>query len=100
MAVSGWTPSFSDCARCGPAARTVRSTWRRVGRCVPPAVRPDRPPRGPRPWCCWGAAVGEWELVDDADQRVQREGSSLVAAFVQWHLERQLRSLPLVEAAP
>jgi DNA repair protein RecO (recombination protein O) len=27
----------------------------------------------------------------------RREASGLVAALLQWHLERQLRSLPLVE---
>ena len=27
----------------------------------------------------------------------RREASGLVAAYLQWHLERQLKSLPLVE---
>ncbi|MER7081955.1 DNA repair protein RecO, partial [Saccharopolyspora kobensis] len=27
----------------------------------------------------------------------RREGSGLIAAHLQWHMERQLRSLPLVE---
>ena len=101
MAVSGWTPSFSDCARCG-ARGPHRSFHLASGGALCASCRPagSATPR-PEALVLLGALLsGEWELVDDADQRVQREGSSLVAAFVQWHLERQLRSLPLVEAAP
>jgi DNA repair protein RecO (recombination protein O) len=40
---------------------------------------------------------GDWALADASDQRHRREGSGLVAAYLQWHLERGLRSLPMVE---
>jgi len=43
--------------------------------------------------------AGDWEVADAADDRVQRETSGLIAAYLQWHLERGLRSLPLVERA-
>jgi DNA repair protein RecO (recombination protein O) len=41
--------------------------------------------------------TGDWATADASDQRHRREGSGLVAAYLQWHLERGLRSLPLVE---
>ena len=40
---------------------------------------------------------GDWTVADAADARTQREASGLVAAYLQWHLERGLRSLRLVE---
>ena len=40
---------------------------------------------------------GVWTVADAASASARREGSGLVAALLQWHLERQLRSLPLVE---
>ena len=41
--------------------------------------------------------TGDWVTADASDPRHRREGSGLVAAYLQWHLERGLRSLPLVE---
>ncbi|MGB7795622.1 MAG: DNA repair protein RecO C-terminal domain-containing protein, partial [Pseudonocardiaceae bacterium] len=40
---------------------------------------------------------GDWRIAEDAAPPVAREASGLIAAHLQWHLERQLRSLPLVE---
>ena len=55
-----------------------------------------------------GLALAAWggvrALQHEADnqrrahaERARREASGLVAAYLQWHLERQLKSLPLVE---
>jgi DNA repair protein RecO (recombination protein O) len=43
--------------------------------------------------------TGDWELVDAADPRHLRQSTGIVAAYTQWHLERGLRSLRLVERA-
>ena len=43
---------------------------------------------------------GDWTIADAATAATRRETSGLVAAHLQWHLERQLRSLPLVERRP
>jgi DNA repair protein RecO (recombination protein O) len=40
---------------------------------------------------------GDWETADACEPRHCREGSGLVAAYLQWHLERGLRSLRFVE---
>ena len=42
-------------------------------------------------------ATGTWDVAESAGPAARREGSGLIAALLQWHLERQLRSLPLVE---
>ena len=41
--------------------------------------------------------AGDWDTADHAAQRERTEASGLVAAFLQWHIERGLRSLPLVD---
>src|SRR5690606_2572943 len=40
---------------------------------------------------------GDWDTAEDTTHAVRRDASGLVAAHLQWHLERQLRSLPFVE---
>jgi DNA repair protein RecO (recombination protein O) len=40
---------------------------------------------------------GDWKLADASEPGVRRECSGLVAAHLQWHLERGLRSLPMVD---
>jgi DNA repair protein RecO (recombination protein O) len=44
-------------------------------------------------------AEGDWAIADASEPAVRREASGLVAAHLQWHLERALRSLPLVDRA-
>ena len=40
---------------------------------------------------------GDWEAAESAPQSARSHVSGLVAAHLQWHLERQLRTLPLIE---
>jgi DNA repair protein RecO (recombination protein O) len=44
-----------------------------------------------------GLLTGDWPAVDETGSGLRREASGLVAAYLQFHLERRLRSLPLVE---
>ena len=41
--------------------------------------------------------TGDWARADASQGINRRESSGLVAAMLQWHLERGLRSLPLVD---
>ena len=41
--------------------------------------------------------TGDWNIADTSEHAHRRECSGLVAAHLQWHLERGLRSLPLVD---
>jgi DNA repair protein RecO (recombination protein O) len=38
--------------------------------------------------------TGDWSVAEATEPRIRREASTLVAAFVAWHLDRGLRSLP------
>ena len=42
-------------------------------------------------------AGGDWTVAEDAENTSRREASGLVAALLQWHLERGLRSLVMVD---
>ena len=98
LAVAGWAPSFFDCARCG-APGPHRAFNPAAGGsvcdvCRPPgSASPD-----PATLDLLGALLsGDWATAEATDQRHRTEGSGLVAAFTQYHLERRLRSLHLVE---
>ena len=100
MAVSGYAPALSDCARCG-AAGPHRAFSVPAGGTVCPACRPaGSSSPGPATLALMNDLLhGEWDAAEDTDGRTRRDASGLVAAHLQWHLERGLRSLPLVERA-
>ncbi len=98
LSVAGWAPSFDDCARCG-AEGPHRAFALAAGGTVCPQCRPPGS-AAPHPdtLVLLGALLaGRWEVAEAIDQGRRREGAGLVAAYLQWHLERQVRSLRLVE---
>ena len=98
MSVSGYALALLDCARCG-ASGPHRAFSVPAGGTVCVACRPAGT-ASPNPLSLALMAdllSGEWDAAEGADSRTRREASGLVAAHVQWHLERGLRSLPLVE---
>jgi DNA repair protein RecO (recombination protein O) len=98
MTHAGWAPAISDCARCaapGPhRAFSVAGGGAVCGRCRPPgSVLP-----APETFTLLDALLhGDWRTADAATAPTRRDTSGLVAAHLQYHLERRLRSLPLVE---
>jgi DNA repair protein RecO (recombination protein O) len=40
---------------------------------------------------------GDWTAAEASEDEPRREATGLIAAHLQWHLERELRSLPLVD---
>lgn len=98
MAFAGWAPAVSECARCSvPGPHRAFSVP--AGGAVCPGCRPSgsTSPSGETLVLLDALMRGDWLSADAAAQPARREGSGLVAALLQWHLERQLRSLPLVE---
>jgi DNA repair protein RecO (recombination protein O) len=98
MSVAGWAPALRECAVCG-------SPGPHRGFSVPAggAVCPDcRPPGASHPApptieLMAALAEGDWAVADASAAMHQREASGFIAAHLQWHLERALRSLPLVD---
>jgi len=98
MAVAGWAASFTDCARCGEPgphrAFAVASGGSVCAQCRPPG---SAAPALATLDLLGALLTGDWALADASDPRHRREASGLVAAYLQWHLERGVRSLRLVE---
>lgn len=98
MAVAGWEPALTECARCAtpgphrafsvPAGGAVCPDCRPPGSVVPAAETFD---------LLHALLTGDWALADASTPSTRREASGLLAAHLQWHLERGLRSLRLVE---
>jgi DNA repair protein RecO (recombination protein O) len=42
---------------------------------------------------------GDWEAADASEGYCRAEAAGLVSAYTQWHLERRLRSLGVLEDA-
>jgi DNA repair protein RecO (recombination protein O) len=98
LSVAGYAPSLEACAQCGaegphrsfsvPGGGVVCAECRTPG---------TASPAGETLVLLGALLTGSWPVADTAETRYRREASGLVAAYLQWHLERGLRSLPLVE---
>ncbi|NLG48399.1 DNA repair protein RecO [Gordonia sp. (in: high G+C Gram-positive bacteria)] len=98
MSSAGWMPALSVCARCaqpGPhrafhvaAGGAVCLHCRPAGAATPSVGVLD---------LMEAMARGEWDHVALATDSQRRQATGLTAAHLQWHLERQLRTLPLIE---
>ena len=98
MSVAGYAPALVDCARCG-AAGPHRAFSIPAGGSVCATCRPAAA-ASPAPAALTlmvDLLTGDWDAASVAEAPARREASGLVAAHLQWHLERGLRSLPLVE---
>ena len=101
LSVAGWAPSFVDCARCGtvgPHSAVVVQ----LGGIVCDDCAPQGAPRlDPATIELLGGLLsGDWATAEAAADRTRSQASGVVAAYVQWHLERGLRSLPHVSRVP
>ena len=98
MSVAGWAPALGDCARCGAAGPHRPSPSRPAAWSARPAGPPARRRPARPPSSCWRRCCrGDWDRAEASQGITRREASGLVAAQLQWHLERGLRSLPLVD---
>ena len=98
LSAAGYAPDLQDCVVCGrpgPHAGFSPSLGGVVcAQCQPPATPHPRPETLAY---LQALLVGDWTAVRDVPMVVIREAAGLVSAYVTWHLERGLRSLPLLE---
>jgi len=98
LAIAGYAPSFDDCARCGAPgphrAFSAAGGGMLCGGCrFPGTAHP-----APEVVTLLGALLaGDWPTAEAVDARFRKPASGIVAAYLQWHLERALRSLAHVE---
>ncbi|MFS3128818.1 DNA repair protein RecO [Nocardioides sp. Bht2] len=98
LAVAGYAPSFDGCARCdtpgphrwfNPAAGGILCAACRLPGSANPAAETVN--------VLSALLTGDWAEIAASEGRHLREATGLVAAYLQWHLERGLRSLAYVE---
>jgi DNA repair protein RecO (recombination protein O) len=99
LSLSGWVPELGSCQSCqseNPVAFSVHTGHVSCGECsLPGAVK-------------LGAAglmhmrnllTGHWPEVATVDPGAKSNVSSVISAYLQWQLERGLRSMSMVERA-
>ena len=98
LSVAGYAPSFDECAHCGIEGPHRWFNPSMGGMLCTTCRLPGSASPSPQVIAVLGALLaGDWPVVEAADPRQLREASGLVTAFLQWHLERGLRSLEHVE---
>ncbi|MFM8212484.1 MAG: DNA repair protein RecO [Actinomycetes bacterium] len=98
LAISGYAPSFYDCARCdksGPhKAFSVATGGAVCDECKPSgSVVPSLATFE----LMSALLIGDWIVADASEPKARREASGIIAAYLQWHIERGIRSLRMVE---
>jgi DNA repair protein RecO (recombination protein O) len=98
LSMAGYSPTLSACVICGVAGTQPFFHVSTGGAlCVEHRVPGSVAPR-PESFALMQALLsGDWDAADASAAKDRNEVSGLVAAYVQWHLERGLRSLPLVD---
>lgn len=94
MALSGWAPGLTQCARCGepgPHDTFLAQSGGMVCRsCAPTGAAHVHHATAS---LLESLMSGEWDEVDAASAAASDAASGLIAAYAQWHLERGIRSL-------
>ena len=101
LAVAGYAPSFADCVRCGrPGPHRSFSASAGGSLCGDCRVPGTATPAAETVVLLAALLEGDWTIAEQSSPRHRREANGLVAAYLQWHLERGLRSLPYVDRTP
>lgn len=100
LAVGGYAPSLVNCSKCD-AAGPHRYFSLVGGGSVCADCRPSASATpAPETLKLMSDLIsGDWESAMESELRNRREANGLIAAYLQWHLERGLRSLQMVERA-
>ena len=98
MGIAGWAPALTACARCA-APGPHRAFHVAAGGSVCVHCRPSGAATPAQAVMDLMTALhdGDWEFAQASTASHRSQASGLVAAHLQWHLERKLRTLPLVE---
>lgn len=94
LSIAGWAPTFGDCAVTG-APGPHSAFVAQLGGVVADEVAPPGAPRLTEETIeLLGALLsGDWDVADASEQGTRGQASGVIAAYVQWHLERGLKSL-------
>ena len=101
LATAGWAASFTTCSRCG-APGPHRSVNVTLGGSVCDDCRPpgSATPDPATVELLAALQSGRWEVADAAPDQARREAAGIVSGYLQFHLERHLKSLSVMDQSP
>jgi DNA repair protein RecO (recombination protein O) len=101
LATAGWAASFTECARCG-APGPHRSVNVTLGGSVCDNCRPpgSSTPAPETVGLLAALLSGRWDVADASPEPARREAAGIVAGYLQFHLERHLKSLSVMDQHP
>lgn len=94
IALAGWAPSFDECVSCGAPGPHGHLAIQ-IGGVVCDACKPAGVLRVTEPVITLLSALleGDWATVEASPLDARGRATGIVTAYVQWHLERGLKSL-------
>ncbi len=98
LALAGYAPSFDECATCGAPGPHRAFMVGGGGATCENCRQPGAAAPAPETFRLLSALLdGYWPVADASDGRHRREAAGLIAAYSQFHLEKRVRSLGLVD---
>ncbi len=98
LAVGGYAPSLVNCSKCDtPGPHRYFSLVGGGSVCADCRPSASATPAPETLKLMADLISGDWESAMSSELRNRREANGLIAAYLQWHLERGLRSLQIVE---
>ena len=98
LSVAGYAPSLTICSRCdAPGPHKFFSLQGGGSVCITCKPSASASPSPVTLELMANLLIGDWDQAQLSEAKNRSEASGLIAAYLQWHLERGLRSLPLVE---
>lgn len=98
LAIAGWAPSFSDCAVCGAVGPHVAFSLHEGGAVCETCRPPGCTTPSPQAMQLMGELLsGDWQQADHCADFARDEAYRLVTTYAQWHMERRIKSLGVVE---
>lgn len=98
LALAGWAPSCFDCAVCGRSGPHASFSISEGGTVCDACRPPGASSPAPDTLALLGHLLsGDWEFADRCESYARDEAAGLISSYTQWHLERRLRSLTLID---
>ena len=98
LAVGGYAPSLVNCSKCdAPGPHRYFSLVGGGSVCADCRPSASATPAPETLKLMSDLISSDWESAMSSEARYRREANGLIAAYLQWHLERGLRSLQIVE---
>jgi DNA repair protein RecO (recombination protein O) len=98
LAIAGWTPELNTCVVSGEEGEHTHFLVQ-AGGVVSATAAPPGTPRllADTILLLRALLAGDWRVADASTDNARREARGIVAAYLQFHLERSLRSLGHVD---